>query len=336
MHDLEQLFCCRDEHVHWLPVKDFSGSLILGANLFALEPGQTCPLQIKYQEEFTNLFGFATLPFYWGQYEPEPGKETVERLEGMVEWGLANGLLLKGHPLVWHEVLPKWAPKDPPEVEALLEARVKRILSRFGSRVKVWDVLNEAPASTKFAGNGVSGWIESVGQAEAVRRALGWAREATQGIECTLLYNDYNNSDEAFQILSELGASGDLPDAVGLQSHMHGGDWALEEVEAICDRFSIFNLPLHFTEITVLSGQHHEWWKSGPLVPWQTTEKGEARQADYVERLLNLLVRHRAVEAATWWDFCDHKAWLGAPSGLLRSDGSRKPAYEVLAKVNQH
>lgn len=312
-------------------VKDFTGSLILGANLFALETRQTDSFQERYQEEFTSLLGFATLPFYWGQYEPEPGQEAIERLEGMVEWGLTKGLVLKGHPLVWHEVLPKWAPSDPAQIEALLEARVKRILSRFGSRVKVWDVLNEAPASIKFEGNGVSAWIASLGQAEAVRRALGWAREATQGMDCTLLYNDYNNSDEAFNLLSELAESGYLPDAIGLQSHMHGGDWALEEVEAICDRFAVFDLPLHFTEITVLSGSHHEWWKSGPLKPWPTTPEGEARQADYVERLFGLLFRHKAVEAATWWDFSDHKAWLGAPSGLLRSDGSRKPAFQALS-----
>ncbi|MBR5225965.1 MAG: 1,4-beta-xylanase, partial [Clostridia bacterium] len=35
------------------------------------------------------------------------------------------------------------------------------------------------------------------------------------------------------------------------------------------------------------------------------------------------------VEAFTNWDFCDG-AWLGAPAGLVRLDGSHKPSYDAL------
>lgn len=319
--------------VQFRSVRDFSDSLILGANLFALEPSQDDSFQARYQSEFAGIFDFAVLPFYWGQYEPEPGKEEEERLEDLADWGLSKGLLMKGHPLVWHEVLPKWAPQDESDLEGLLEARVKRILSRFGSRVKIWDVLNEAPASAKFPENGVSRWIAKTGQAEAVRRALGWAREAADGMGCTFLYNDYNNGDEAFELLSDLADTGDLPDAIGLQSHMHGGNWPLEEIQALCDRLAVFQRPLHLTEITVLSGDNHEWWKTGPLDPWPSTSEGESRQAAYVEGLFGLLLKHSAVEAAAWWDFSDRNAWLGAPSGLLRADGTRKEAFESLVRA---
>ena len=39
---------------------------------------------------------------------------------------------------------------------------------------------------------------------------------------------------------------------------------------------------------------------------------------------------HPAVEAITYWGFDDAGAWLGAPGGFLRRDGSPKPAYEAL------
>ena len=34
--------------------------------------------------------------------------------------------------------------------------------------------------------------------------------------------------------------------------------------------------------------------------------------------------------AITWWDFSDRGAWQGAQAGLLRSNMSRKPAYDRL------
>jgi hypothetical protein len=42
------------------------------------------------------------------------------------------------------------------------------------------------------------------------------------------------------------------------------------------------------------------------------------------------LVGHPAVEVVNYWGLTDDGAWLGAPIGLLRSDGSRKPAYDAL------
>ena len=45
--------------------------------------------------------------------------------------------------------------------------------------------------------------------------------------------------------------------------------------------------------------------------------------------MYSLLFAHPLVKAITTWDFRDG-AWLGAPSGFLRKDGSLKPAYETL------
>jgi endo-1,4-beta-xylanase len=37
------------------------------------------------------------------------------------------------------------------------------------------------------------------------------------------------------------------------------------------------------------------------------------------------------VEGITWWDMSDG-GWLNAPAGLIRKDGSSKPAYDELLK----
>jgi len=45
--------------------------------------------------------------------------------------------------------------------------------------------------------------------------------------------------------------------------------------------------------------------------------------------MADILFDHPQVEAFTSWDFSDG-AWLGAPAGLIRKDGSRKPSFEAL------
>ena len=65
------------------------------------------------------------------------------------------------------------------------------------------------------------------------------------------------------------------------------------------------------------------------VADWPTTPEGEARQADEVATHYRTLLGHPAVQAITWWGFPDG-GWLNAPTGLVRADGTPKPAYERL------
>jgi endo-1,4-beta-xylanase len=42
------------------------------------------------------------------------------------------------------------------------------------------------------------------------------------------------------------------------------------------------------------------------------------------------LLSHPSVQAITYWGLSDDGAWLGAPSGLVRADGTPKPVYDAL------
>ncbi len=104
---------------------------------------------------------------------------------------------------------------------------------------------------------------------------------------------------------------------------MHGGAWSGARAWQVCERFAKFGKPLHFTEVTVVSGKRT---KQG----WNTTPEGEKRQARQVVEFYRTLFSHPAVEAITWWDFSDQGAWQRAPAGLVRKDMSPKPAYLAL------
>ncbi len=307
-------------------VRQTGHAFLFGSNIFGLSPSDTSETQRLYQERFKALLNFATLPFYWGSFEPQEGQKAYDRLGAMARWCRDNGLLPKGHPLIWHEVYPRWAPADPDKAIPLLEGRVRDIIAHFKGLIPVWDVLNEANNAPDYAQTGTGAWIKRDGAAKVVSTALRWAREASAGTKNVLLYNDFNTGEANVRLLTELQSMNALPDAIGIQSHMHGGTWPAEHVWATVERFAVFKRPIHFTEVTVVSGPR----PSDASQPWVTTPEGEKAQADYVERFYSILYSHPAVEAITWWDFSDLQAWQQAPAGFLRKDMSPKPAYDRL------
>jgi len=301
----------------------------LGANAFRIGAIEDAGLQRAYYERFAALLNYATLPFYWGGYEPQPGKTQEAHLDVMAAWCSDNRIIAKGHPLVWHEVFPKWAEAmADPAVLALQERRVKEIVHRFQGRIDLWDVVNEATVSANH-NNAVGRWMKTHGAAKCVAEALRWADGANP--TATLLYNDFNVS-LAFETLVQALLDQKAPvKTLGIQSHMHKGVWPIERVWNVCETYARFKLPLHFTEATVVSGdlkKDDDWHK--PRNDWHSTPQGEKSQLDYGQQFYTALFSHPAVEAITWWDFSDNGAWQGAPAGLVRRDVTPKPLYDWL------
>jgi GH35 family endo-1,4-beta-xylanase len=313
-------------------------SFWFGCNLFGLDVHATDARQEEYQQRFAALFNYATLPFYWGSYERTPGQTSEARLREMAIWCRDHHITAKGHPLIYAIVYPSWAPKDAAGAIPLLQHRVTEIIQRFDGLINVFDVFNEANSATNYPKTGVGAWVARDGAAQAVGTALQWARDADSQHHDTFLYNDYMLTGSNIALLRSLAEHHQLPDVIGVQSHMHGANWPLADIWMTAQRFAQFHRPIHFTETTVLSGEH----RAIPNAPgpdakeWKTTPEGERAQADYVVKFYSILFSHPAVHAVTWWDFSDHNAWLGAPAGLLREDMSAKPAYQALMQLIHH
>jgi endo-1,4-beta-xylanase len=299
-------------------------AFLFGCNIFPLFSYQG-EMHEKYGSQFAALLNYATLAFYWGLYEPERGRKGREEQERIARWCQQHSIATKGHPLVWHEVYPRWAPNEVDEVKPLLLERIREIVSQFKGLIDRWDVVNEA-TEPNMPVNGVSNWIQRDGSVAMVLECLTCAREANP--KAFLLYNDWYIQPPYEKLAEELVRRNAPLDALGLQSHMHRGEWTLERTWQICETYARFGKPLHFTEVTVLSGEHG--WELPR--PWRTTPEGEARQADYVEKFYTILFSHPAVEAITWWDFMDG-GWQGAPAGLVREDLSPKPVYHRLMRL---
>lgn len=279
----------------------------------------------SYRLGLLELFNSATLGFYWSSYEPEKGKPDHARAARAAAWCRDNRLQVKGHPLAWANIRqPDWLPEDLGAVGSLSLNRVRDIVSRFKGQIDIWDVVNE-PSLLMWANTRLGEWAQSVGSQAYVRQHLEAAREANP--KAKLLVNEVLTQYPVYPLLDSLrDASGrPLYDALGLQSHMHRGPWSLAGTWELCDRFARLGVPLHFSEVTVLSGERLDGNRWGP-----SRFEYEILQRDYVPKLYTLLFGHPAVESITWWDFSDRGAWKGAAAGLLREDLSPKPVYEQL------
>ncbi len=288
-------------------------------------------------EHFLRLFNQVTLPFYWARFEPERGKPRTERLRRLAQWYVARGCMVKGHPLCWHTLAPEWLLSlDNREILGAQLERIQREVSGFAGLIDCWDVVNEAvimPIYDRYD-NGLTRVCKDLGRIELIRLTFGAARAANP--HATLVLNDFDVS-PAYDILIEgCLAAGIQIDVIGIQSHMNQGYWGVERTQRILERFERFNVPIHFTETTLVSGR---------LMPpeivdlndyqveeWPSTPEGEERQAHEAVLHYKTLFAHPAVAAITWWDFSDG-GWLNAPAGLLRRDQSPKPAYNELFKL---
>jgi endo-1,4-beta-xylanase len=288
-------------------------------------------------DKLAELFNAATLPFYWARFEPERGKPLTEETKHAAQWCIDRGLIVKGHPLCWHTLTADWLlPMTNEEILQAQIARIRRDVSEFRGLIDMWDVINEAvimPIFDKYD-NGITRLCKELGRINMIKTVFEAAR--TENPSAILLINDFDVS-PAYDILVEgCLEAGIKIDVIGIQSHMHQGYWGVEKTLKVLDQFTRFNLPIHFTETTLVSGH---------LMPpeivdlndyqvedWPTTPKEEDRQAQETIQHYKTLFAHPLVEGITWWDMSDG-GWLNAPAGLLRRDGSSKPAYDELLKL---
>jgi endo-1,4-beta-xylanase len=287
--------------------------------------------------KITGLFNAATLPFYWARFEPQRGHPMTEKVKNAARWCLDHNLVTKGHPLCWHTLTADWLlTMSNAEILQAQIARIQRDVSDFRGLIDMWDVINEAvimPVFDKYD-NGITRLCRELGRIKTIKTMFETARETNPN--AILLINDFDVS-SAYDILVEGCLEAGIQfNAIGIQSHMHQGWWGVEKTLKVMENFERFHLPIHFTETTLISGHlmppEIVDLNDYQVTDWPTTIEGEERQARETIQHYKTLFAHPLVEGITWWDSSDG-GWLNAPAGLIRKDGSIKPAYEELIKL---
>ncbi len=288
-------------------------------------------------DKWLAVFNYATLPFYWGRFEPLEGKPETDRLMKVAKYLKERNVKVKGHPLCWHTVCADWLMKY--DNKTILKKQLERIdreVSGFKGVIDMWDVINEVvimPVFDKYD-NAVTRICKENGRMPLVKAVFDEAH--AQNPDAVLLLNDFNTSEKYAELIEECLNAGVPLSAIGIQSHQHQGFWGREKLEEVLERFERFGLPIHFTENTLISGEimpaYIEDLNDWQVDEWPTTPEGETRQAREIEEMYRVLFSHPLVQAITTWDYRDG-AWLKAPSGFLRLDNSAKPSYTMLKEL---
>jgi len=286
---------------------------LFGCNIYMFDSFKTPAENDLYKRRFAELFNCATVAFYWRGYEPTRGKPNHDYTDKVVAWCLAQGIRMKGHPLLWGEDagIPSWS-KGQPDAE-VQKQRVTDILRRYGGKITLWEVVNE-PSHVALP---------------RIDEPYRWARQADPS--ACLIVNDYEvlaNGCPAFlELLKKANADGVPFDGIGIQAHEpRAMRFPLDQVREILDQYATLGRDLYITEFTpTTSGEAIE----GPTATGKWDEKA---QEDYAVKFYRVCFAHPAVKGVTWWDLCEQGSWLPG-GGLLRKDLSPKPAYDALRKL---
>ncbi|MCX8156641.1 MAG: endo-1,4-beta-xylanase [Verrucomicrobiae bacterium] len=293
----------------------------------------------RHREHFLRLFNYATVHLYWGGYEPQKGQpQSAVRLQ-YIQWLKEKGLTPRGHPVFWNQdnVLPRWMMQDQPEpaaMRALMDERLREMSATVLPALADADIFNEVVQWERFTNNPMTRLMQAEGKVALVAHYLKEARRLNPQLK--LVVNDYDRSAAFTRFVGELIKAGAPVDIIGQQSHMHDGPWTVRQTWEIVERHSTLGRPVLFTELSVLSGPRRKIdWRSR-ATDWHTDPENEAVQANYLEQFYRLLFSHSNCIGIVVWNYSDRGAWLGAPVGLLRPDGTPKPAYEKLDHLINH
>lgn len=289
----------------------------------------------RYSAVLARHFNYLTAEYEmkWDAIERSQASRDFSGGDAIVGFGLANGMQIKGHTLVWHGSVPGWVGGLPAsEFRAAFESHIRSVAEHFRGRVAAWDVVNEAIADdgsmrdTVFRQKLGDGYI-----ADAFRLA----RQADP--QARLFYNDYGGeglnrkSDRIYDLVQGLRMQGVPIDGVGLQMHVSASSPPTAgEVAANMRRLAALGLSVNISEMDVRIRD----------VPGSAQVRLDLQKSVY-KSIVGACVSEPGCDAVTFWGFTDAHSWIdrqfGADDPLLFDEQyAAKPAYygvlEALAR----
>ncbi len=248
----------------------------------------------------------------WDVVRPSQDVFDFTRYRRIADFAEANGMAVRGAPLVWHVANPKWlepALTNKKISEKILRTHITRMITETSPLIQNWDVVNEAldVYSSRTDGLRQTLWLKAIGP-EYVPLSFHYAHEANSSL--TLTYNDFGFEEGGpkghlkrralLNLLDHCIKEGVPIHALGIQSHLQaglplGGDDFLSFLKEVRAR----GLQIYVTELDVdlrkLSGR--------------MDEKITAAQ-NYVRVYLDMLQQSGSVDMLLTWGLSDRYSWL--------------------------
>jgi GH35 family endo-1,4-beta-xylanase len=278
---------------------------------------------------FVALFNCTTAKCYWDENWHQPverhqGQRVTSTFLAEIDWALARGLRVRGHPLVWTvpKAIPGWMRRYPYEQQLrFLEHHVRSLIACTGGRVKLWDLVNEMLWEPSLHNLPSRDWphLESTEEMlTTIEPAVHWAR--SEDPDAVYVLNDYGleikqvalkggvsasqQRDRFVRLVDEMQKRGCAPDAIGTQAH--DSKWApLDLFHHVFSQLASTGLPVQISEFWA-----HD---SGcPQAEGKTPEQILEQKCDFVEGVMTVAFAHPSVTHFTYWggaEFFTRDGW---------------------------
>ncbi len=267
--------------------------------------------------------------------EPERGHYDYTDADTLLAFGKQQGLLVRGHPLVWFAANPPWLDQAVAEAkdEAVFADYIRSTAAHYRGRMHSWDVVNEAiePKDGRADGLRETLWLKTFGP-DYIDRAFVLARQADP--DALLVYNDYALESGAphndarrkatLKLLEGLVKRGVPVGALGLQGHLLAFGLAIDQrkLAAFLDEVRAMGLKILVTE--------HDVDDSGGAVDFTTRDRAVA---DISRRFLDVALDNPATVALLTWGLSDRflkpegvqNTMLRGTPRMLPLDGALQP-----------
>ncbi|GAA4071698.1 endo-1,4-beta-xylanase [Nonomuraea soli] len=269
----------------------------------------------------------------WDFTEPREGEFTFAAADELVDFGIANGMHVRGHTLAWHSQTPAWVFENATKevLLARLERHIRAVMGRYVGKIDTWDVVNEVIDENQPDGLRRSPWFEITGL-DYIRTAFRVAHEVDPTAK--LVFNDYNteypNKREAmYKVVKQLLDEGVPITTVGHQLHVNIEAQPASAIEDTIERFAGLPVDQQVTELDVsVYTDSTSSWESIP-------EEIIIEQGHRYKDIFDVLRRHAGkLSSVTVWGLADNDTWLSTfpitrlNAPLLFDDQLQaKPAY---------
>nr|AEV59727.1 putative xylanase [uncultured bacterium] len=270
--------------------------------------------------------------------------EYPQRTIELLDFAKDNGLMVRGHTLVWYSQTPQWIFYEDFDTNKPLVDR-DTMLARMDSYLKqnfefleskgyidmfyAYDIVNEAINDDGSLRD--CKWLEIIGDDYLWHAFYLADKYAPDHVK--LYYNDYNEQFKteavikmAESLVDESGRS--LIDGIGCQAHLYTKD-SIDKYMKTLEAFSATGLDVQITEIDVSLGT------------WQNiqapTEENLREQGQYYYELVNRIIEGNQagttnISGITFWGVSDGVSWRSDRNPLL-FDKSFKPKYAYFGVI---
>ncbi len=322
-----------------------------GCNIFMLGQYDDPAREAQYLNQWKKLFNTAVVPLYWEGTEPERGRLRYTDDAGLdiyrrpytdkvIKYCKENDIELKGHPLFWHEFIPKWLPENWDALFPLIEKRFKEISERYSDDISVFDCVNEPGRIWDMTHeHRTDGYKMVVPPDDYLEQIFEIAKKyfpkntlvlneavGTAFCEYKGIYGSY------YQLIQRLLSEGLKIDRIGIQCHCNDSSYFQNiynsrRLYGIMDGYSTLGVPMVISEIGLSCDD-------------------EKLQAEATEQLYKICFSIDKMSGIFWWNLDDDgiatvKNRGGAtgenlPSAGLCRVGKEKAVYKVLDRlINQ-